>query len=130
MKAKSTPTIESESLELAKLVSREQSLLAELTAVRIEKRRRLATIANLATGAEAAPSERTDSKKEQVRQFVFGLQLGSEITTAQAVESLGGSRDIISNYLSAVAGEGFLRRIGRGRYIVERKMATDEKEDE
>jgi hypothetical protein len=123
------PTIETLSLEIAKIVSRERQLVEELNVVKIEKRRLVSMMRNLASGAEFEPQAPRESKKEQVRQFVLALDLGTEITTSQVAESLSEkNNDIISNYLSSIAREGFIKRTGRGKYVVERTMAMDKSE--
>lgn len=119
---KAQPTIESESLELAKLVERERELQREMEALKIEKRRRLATIRDLAGGSASSPEpQRESSKKERVQDAVFGFDLGSEFTTGDLAKVLDIDPDIVSNYLSELSRRGYLQRNGRGRFMLMRK---------
>jgi hypothetical protein len=121
MRPKSLPSVEAESLELARIVMRERELLGELDALKIEKRKCLAAIRELAA-AEPQPEQRQESKKERVQKAIFGMALGTQIVTANVAAQVDIDPDIVSNYLSGMAREGYLRRLGRGKFIVERTV--------
>jgi len=123
MKAKPLPRVEAESLELARIVTRERELLAEMEQLKIDKRRVLANIQQFAGSPTLAESEpKTDSKKDRVRKEVFERELGSEITTGDIATAVAIDPDVVSNYLSGMAKDGYLRRSGRGKYVIERTV--------